>query len=277
MSTRNLFCGKDLLSQFSEFYHELKRMTGESKTPVVEEAEKEINNERAVLQEDSCSFMVEARCVAPRPATCRRIALPLPVHHLFAEMPHRSLLHSALLCSQLLLPNPSTFQWNTIIRTCSSRHFPRESLNLFHKMRQKSTTPDAYTFQFMFKSCGLVGSTLEGKMVHALFIKHFPDCDMFVANSLVYMYVQLDYIDDAVTVFRLINMKDVVSWMAIIGGLVKSRFVDEARKLFNEMPMRNVVSWTSLIDGYAKNGRASDVIFNIILPMREENFHYPTP
>ncbi|KAG6532173.1 pentatricopeptide repeat-containing protein At2g29760, chloroplastic-like [Zingiber officinale] len=166
--------------------------------------------------------MAEASYSAPRPATRHRIALPLPIYHLFTEMPHRSLLRPALLCSQLLLPNPSTFHWNTIIRAYSSRHFPRESLNLFCKMRQKSTVPDAYTFQFMFKSCSLVGSTLEGQIVHALLVKHFPDCDTFVENSLVYMYVQLDSIDDSVIVLRLIDMKDVVSWTTIIEGLVKS-------------------------------------------------------
>ncbi|KAG6514951.1 pentatricopeptide repeat-containing protein At4g21065-like [Zingiber officinale] len=168
------------------------------------------------------------------------------------------------------IPDPSTFQWNTIIRACCSHHFPRESLNLFRKMRQKSAMPDAYTFQFMFKSCGLAGSALEGQMVHALFVKHFPDCDAFVANSLVYMYVQLDCIDDAVTVFRSIDMKDVVSWTTIIGGLVKSRFVDDARKLFNEMPVRNVVSWTSLIAGYAKDGRASEAV-GVFKEMMSEN------
>ncbi|KAG6472220.1 hypothetical protein ZIOFF_069679 [Zingiber officinale] len=213
MSARNLFSGKDLLSQISEFYHKLKRMAVGSKTPVGEEVKKEVNNvaespqqdskllipnklkiviekstflkdvranpptlqsfpyprgEREVLQEDSCSFMEEARCIAPRPAIHRRITLPLPIHHLFAEIPHRSLLRPALLHSQLLFPNPSTFQWNTIIQAYSSCHFPRESLNLFRKMHQKSMTPDAYTFQFMFKSCGLVGLTLEGQMVHAL-------------------------------------------------------------------------------------------------------------
>ncbi|XP_042386637.1 pentatricopeptide repeat-containing protein At2g42920, chloroplastic-like [Zingiber officinale] len=127
-------------------------------------------------------------------------------------------------------------------------------------MRQKSTMPDAYTFQFMFKSCTLVGLALEGQMVHALFVKHFPDCDAFVANSLVYMYVQLDCIDDAVIVFRLIDMKDVVSWTTIIEGLVKSGFVDDAPKLFNEMPVRNVISSTSLIADHAKYGMASKVV-----------------
>ncbi|KAG6472059.1 hypothetical protein ZIOFF_069514 [Zingiber officinale] len=236
MSARNLFSGKDLLSQIFEFYHELKRMAVESKTPIGEEAEKkEVNNEREVLQEDSCSFMAKVRCIAPCPASHHQIALPLPVHHLFAGMPHRSLLYPALLCSRLLLLNS-------------------RSLHL----------------SIIFPESPSICSALEGQMVHALFVKHFPNCDAFVVNSLMYMYVQLDCIDDAVTVFRLINMKDVVSWMTIMGGLVKSQFVDDAQKLFNEIPVRNAVSWTSLIADHAKDGRASEVI-GVFKEMMSEN------
>ncbi|KAG6514511.1 pentatricopeptide repeat-containing protein At2g29760, chloroplastic-like [Zingiber officinale] len=110
-------------------------------------------------------------------------------------------------------------------------------------MRQKSMTLDAYTFQFMFKSCSLAGSTLEGKMVHALLVKHFLDCDMFVVNSLVYMYVQLDCIDDAVIVFRSIDMKDVVSWTTIIGLIAdhaKDGSASKAVGVFKELMFENV-------------------------------------
>ncbi|KAG6514512.1 hypothetical protein ZIOFF_024875 [Zingiber officinale] len=53
MSARNLFSKKDLLSKISEFYHELKRMVVRSKTPVREEAKKEVNNVAESPQQDS--------------------------------------------------------------------------------------------------------------------------------------------------------------------------------------------------------------------------------
>ncbi|XP_042443969.1 uncharacterized protein LOC122029077 [Zingiber officinale] len=53
MSARNLFSGKDLLSQISEFYHKLKRMAVGSKTPVGEEVKKEVNNVAESPQQDS--------------------------------------------------------------------------------------------------------------------------------------------------------------------------------------------------------------------------------
>ncbi|KAG6479250.1 hypothetical protein ZIOFF_062712 [Zingiber officinale] len=225
MSARNLFFGKDLLSQISEFYHELKRMAVESKTPIEEEAEKE---ERAVLQEgcsnvsaagDSggitidlfwflkpCSYLYclfYGICVAQLhaqllitgslshspPTTCLLKCLTE-----VSSTPHYYFLG---FFSRIL--DPSTFQWNTIIWAYSSCHFPQESLNLL---------------------------------------------DLGRANGACYIDRQ----------------EKVVSWTTIIRGLVKSRFVDDARKLFNEMPVRKVVSWTSLIADHAKDGRASEAI-----------------
>ncbi|XP_064997663.1 putative pentatricopeptide repeat-containing protein At5g40405 [Musa acuminata AAA Group] len=158
------------------------------------------------------------------------------------------------------IPDPSAFQWNTIIRTCSRNHRPRESLHLYHQMRRKDVPPDAYTFQFLFKSCGLSAFVLEGQMVHGVSVKLFPERYGHIANSLVHMYIEFGWIDDAMRAFGPIVQKDVVSWTTIIGGLVKFGSVDEARKLFDKMPVRNVVSWTSMIAGYAKAGRAEEAV-----------------
>ncbi|KAG6503558.1 hypothetical protein ZIOFF_035874 [Zingiber officinale] len=53
MSTKNLFSEKHLFRQISEFYHELKRIAVGSKTPVEEEAKKEVNNVAESPQQDS--------------------------------------------------------------------------------------------------------------------------------------------------------------------------------------------------------------------------------
>ncbi|WOK91555.1 pentatricopeptide repeat-containing protein [Canna indica] len=158
------------------------------------------------------------------------------------------------------IPDPSAFQWNTIIRACSRNNCPQESVHLFHQMRRKEVPPDAYTFQFLFKSCGLAGLAIEGQMVHGLLIRLFPESYAHVANSLVHMYIEFEWVDDAMRAFELIDQKDVVSWTTVIGGLVKFGSLDEARRLFDEMPTRNVVSWTTVIAGHAKAGRASEAV-----------------
>lgn len=58
MSARNLLSGKDILSQISEFYHDLKRMAVRSrKTPVGEEAE-EVNKVAHKAETDDRKLLI---------------------------------------------------------------------------------------------------------------------------------------------------------------------------------------------------------------------------
>ncbi|THU62081.1 hypothetical protein C4D60_Mb01t01400 [Musa balbisiana] len=98
-------------------------------------------------------------------------------------------------------------------------------------------------------------------MVHGVSVKLFPERYGHIANSLVHMYIEFGWIDDAMRAFGPIAQKDVVSWTTIIGGLVKFGSVDEARKLFDKMPLviekRIGISsnlTVALIDMYAKGG-----------------------
>ncbi|XP_010917966.1 pentatricopeptide repeat-containing protein At3g62890-like [Elaeis guineensis] len=158
------------------------------------------------------------------------------------------------------IPSPSAFMWNSIIRACSRNHFPRESIHFFQRMLHKGVPPDSYTFQCLFKSCSLSSSFLEGQMAHGVFIRLFPESDSLVANSLIHMYLEFGWVDDARRAFSGTDRKDVVSWTTFIGGLVKSGFLDEARRLFDEMPERNVISWTSMITGNSQAGRAEEAV-----------------
>lgn len=127
-------------------------------------------------------------------------------------------------------------------------------------MHRRGIAPDSYTFQFLFKSCGVSSSAFEGRMVHGLFVKLFPESDAYAVSSLIHMYMELGRVNDARRAFERISKRDVVSWTTMISGMAKLGFLNDARKLFEETPVRNVVSWTSLIAGYAQADRAEEAI-----------------
>ncbi|KAG6501456.1 hypothetical protein ZIOFF_041337 [Zingiber officinale] len=66
MPTRNLFSRKDLLSHIFEFYHKLKRMAVGSKTPIGEEAEKEVNYVAESPQQDNKLLIPKANPPTPQ-------------------------------------------------------------------------------------------------------------------------------------------------------------------------------------------------------------------
>lgn len=92
---------------------------------------------------------------------------------------------------------------------------------------------------------------------------------LFALNSLIHLYSAHDRIDDAYRVFYESPEKDVVSYNAMVDGLVKTRQITLARELFDQMPVRDAVSWSTMIAGYAQTNLCSEAIelFNQILAL----------
>ncbi|KAG6509979.1 hypothetical protein ZIOFF_027987 [Zingiber officinale] len=226
MSARNLFSRKDLLSQIS---NKLKIVIEKSTFPkdvranpptpqrfpspcsvknakAIANGRSPLNSkpERAVLQEGCSNVSVAGDSGG---TTTDLFSFLKSCSYLEYILVLSCLLRPALLLSRLLLPNPSTFQWNTIIRACSSCHFPRESLNLFCKMRQKSTVPDAYTFYEFFG----VYTTIIGGLVKSRFV------------------------DDARKLFNEMPVRNVVFWTSLIAGYAKD---GRASDVENELPKK---------------------------------------
>ncbi|CAN1337397.1 Pentatricopeptide repeat-containing protein At1g33350 [Linum perenne] len=61
-------------------------------------------------------------------------------------------------------------------------------------------------------------------------------------------------------VFDEISEKNVVSWTAMISGLVRAGDMDDAFSLFEKMPERDVPSWNAVIAGCTQNGMFPEAI-----------------
>ncbi|KAK8937268.1 Pentatricopeptide repeat-containing protein [Platanthera zijinensis] len=160
------------------------------------------------------------------------------------------------------LPNPSTFQWNTVMKACLLHHSPEFSIKMFIQMRRRGISPDSYTFHLLFKSCSFSSSSScrHGYSAHAQFIKLFADSECPAPSSLIRMYVEFQQIDEAWKAFDQILVKDGPLWTTMVAGLAKAGLLDDALTLFDQMPGRNIISWTAMINGYSKTGRPREAI-----------------
>ncbi|XP_051134827.1 pentatricopeptide repeat-containing protein At5g61800 [Andrographis paniculata] len=153
-----------------------------------------------------------------------------------------------------LIPNPSAFDHNSLIRAHTLLQSPHAALLCFTQMRRKSVPPDSHTFPFVLKACGLLhnASPLLAGNLHSELIRFGFRADVFVCNALASAYSKSGDLHLARKVFDESPHRDVVSYNVMIDGLVKVGAVDDARKLFDEMPQRDAVSWGTLLAGYAK-------------------------
>ncbi|KAH6771626.1 hypothetical protein C2S51_010030 [Perilla frutescens var. frutescens] len=156
-----------------------------------------------------------------------------------------------------LIPNPSNFNYNNIIRAHTFLRSPHTALILFREMRQRQIKPNSHTFNFVLKACGLLhNSNSLARVLHAQVTKfQFLD-NVYVRNTLSCTYFRSGDIDGAKGVFEESSLKNVVSYNVMLNGFLKSGEVDNARKLFDEMTssFRDVASYNVMIDGLFKVG-----------------------
>ncbi|KAL3637546.1 hypothetical protein CASFOL_018714 [Castilleja foliolosa] len=161
-----------------------------------------------------------------------------------------------------LIPKPSTFNYNAVIRAHNLLCSPHKALIFYTQMRRKSISPDFHTFPFVLKACGGLShnSVSLAKSLHSEVLKFGFSVDVFVCNALVCVYCRGGDVVGAQKVFDGNLYRDVVSYNVMIDGFVKVGAIDNAREVFDEMPERDAVSWGTLLAGYAKSNRCAEAI-----------------
>ncbi|KAK9733017.1 hypothetical protein RND81_04G038300 [Saponaria officinalis] len=161
-----------------------------------------------------------------------------------------------LYASQLLLHSPShsTYMWNSMIKAFLDFNDPVTAISLYKQMTGFGYFPNNYTFSFVVRACVDLCDLSLGLMVHCQCVKLGWGCYDFVRNGLIHLYAVCDAVELSRKFFDGGEVKDVVSWTAVINGYLKAGRVSDARQLFDEMPSRNVVSWSAMISGYTQVG-----------------------
>ncbi|WCJ27332.1 Pentatricopeptide repeat (PPR) superfamily protein [Euphorbia peplus] len=108
--------------------------------------------------------------------------------------------------------------WTALLTGCDMNCQYEAALRVFCDMRKMGVLPNQSTFTSAFNSCRGLEALDKGKEIHTIVIKMGLETDTFVGNSVVVMYNECGDVMDAVTAFREINAKNVVSWNSVIVG-----------------------------------------------------------
>ncbi|XP_047336533.1 pentatricopeptide repeat-containing protein At1g59720, chloroplastic/mitochondrial isoform X2 [Impatiens glandulifera] len=128
--------------------------------------------------------------------------------------------------------------WNTLIRGCSYSHDlqKQRAIEIYMKMLiQGLSMPDSHTFPFVLKACAYLFAKSEGQQVHGQLLKHGFDSDVYINNSLIHFYASCGNLEHAEKVFDKMPERSVVSWNAMVEGLVQLGEFDSALSLFRKM------------------------------------------
>ncbi|XP_023530494.1 pentatricopeptide repeat-containing protein At2g42920, chloroplastic [Cucurbita pepo subsp. pepo] len=168
------------------------------------------------------------------------------------------------------MQNPNVFCWNTIIRGFSQSSNPQMALYLFiHMLVSSQIEPQRLTYPSVFKAYSQLGLAHDGAQLHGRVLKLGIQFDPFIRNTILYMYANCGFLDEARRIFNQQMEFDVVAWNSMIMGLAKCGEIGEARKVFDKMPVRNPVSWNSMIGGHVRNGMFKEAL-KLFVKMQEQ-------
>lgn len=145
--------------------------------------------------------------------------------------------------------------WNSVINGSLYNGFPENSLLYFREMTCSVVPPDRISLSSVFSACSCSEEFHGlGEAVHGWVIKlgHQEMQDSSIENSLISFYFHYGDAEAAKEVFDRLIHKNIVSWNAVISGLVETKRIDEALQLFRELllkiaPRPNAVTLIAII------------------------------
>ena len=140
------------------------------------------------------------------------------------------------------LPAPNVVSWNALITGYGEHGSARQALACFKQMKLQKISPDLMTYASILKSCGSSGAIGNGQEIHAEIIKRgLERCSISVGNSLITMYANCGLIVEATEVFNDLELRDVISWTAMMKGYAMNHEGRMAIECFEEMQEQGIV------------------------------------
>ncbi|KAF5771904.1 putative tetratricopeptide-like helical domain superfamily, DYW domain-containing protein [Helianthus annuus] len=156
---------------------------------------------------------------------------------------------------------PTSTSWNTHFRELTKHGNYQQSLTLYRHMLRSGSTPDAFTFPVLLKSCALLSLPISGTQLHCHIIKTGCHSEPFVQTGLISLYSKCWLIEDAHQLFDESphSQKLTVCYNALVAGYTRNdRFVT-GFELFCRMRLLGVrvdaVTMLGLIPGCNDPGR----------------------
>ncbi|KAJ4960625.1 hypothetical protein NE237_020535 [Protea cynaroides] len=134
------------------------------------------------------------------------------------------------------LTKRNLFQWNALISGYTRNELWVDALAVFSELLSVTVLrPDNFTFPCVIKACAGLMCLGLGQSVHGMAVKMEMSSDIFVGNALIAMYGKCRFLEEAVTVFRGMHMKSLVSWNTMISMFSENGFSEQSFDVLREM------------------------------------------
>ncbi|XP_057458218.1 pentatricopeptide repeat-containing protein At2g27610 [Lotus japonicus] len=150
---------------------------------------------------------------------------------------HTALMVALIKCKEMdgafrlfsLMPEgQSVVSWTAMISGYVQNGDIDQAMNLFSQMRRGYVKPNHFTYSTILT----VQNAVFISEIHAEVIKTNYEKSSSVGTALLDAYVKLRNMNDAIKVFELIEVKDIIAWSAMLVGYAQTGETEEAAKFF---------------------------------------------
>lgn len=125
--------------------------------------------------------------------------------------------------------------WNSMIIGCMKNRRIEQGLRVYCRMMRVGSVPTHFTFSMALNACSRLGDWSSGKIIHAQIIKSDSPYDVPLQNALVDMYSCCGDPETAFSIFRAMEVTDLVSWNSMIAGYLENGNAEKAMYLFIQL------------------------------------------
>lgn len=157
------------------------------------------------------------------------------------------------------VPYRDTITWNSMINCYLQNGHCLQALEMFEEMHSRGFGLKPELIAGILSACARTGEFSFGRQIHALGIVHGRIMDsVFLSTALVDFYMRCHNSFVALRVFRGMEVKNEVSWTAVISGCTSNRNYDLAIDFFREMEVEgikpNQVTLLAVLPAFAQFG-----------------------
>lgn len=115
-----------------------------------------------------------------------------------------------------------------------------QGFQVLHEMLSRDIKLDVSTLVSLLRCCSGLKNVSFGRQIHSHAVKRYVASNKFVGTTLIDMYVKNRCLDEAVLVFRTLTDKDVLTWTALISGLMQCDQVEKGLNYFILMQQEGI-------------------------------------
>ncbi|XP_062227551.1 pentatricopeptide repeat-containing protein At4g33170-like [Phragmites australis] len=133
------------------------------------------------------------------------------------------------------IDEPDVVCWNVMIDACARRGSSRLAVEVLSIMRRGGGVADGFTLASILKACSHGEDLGLGMQLHACAWKVGFESETATCNALITMYLKCGGVSSVVVAFDRITEPNIISWTAMIAGLVQNDLAMEAVGFYKQI------------------------------------------